>query len=85
MHFEKGITNSPLRRTYSKQKILFLWEWLLITALKLLTIWFNNQKLEAVLCFGHSCSFFIVCVSVPCTGRKKPPHITSLAGHVLFM
>lgn len=59
-------------------------EWLLITTLKLLTIWFNNQKLEAVLCFGHSCSFFIVCVSVPCTGRKKP-HVTTLAGHMLYV
>lgn len=69
MHFENIMTNSPLRCMYSKQDSLR--EWLLITALKLLAIWFNDQKLEAVLRFGHSCSFFIVCVSVPCTGRKK--------------
>lgn len=69
--FWKMHCQSPLRCMYANQDFS-LREWLLITALKLLTIWYNNQKLEAVLCFGHSCSFFVVCIFVPCTGRRKP-------------
>lgn len=78
--FRKSNYQQPLEMYAFKPEDSFSREWLLITALKLLTIWFNNQKLEAVLCFGHSCSFFIVCLCVRCTGRKNP-HVTTQAGH----
>lgn len=80
--FWKMHCQSPLRCMYTNQDFS-LREWLLITALKLLTIWYNNQKLEAVLCFGHSCSFFVVCIFVPCTGRRKPWLVTCHTGTAL--
>lgn len=74
MHFEKVITNSPLRCMYSEDCLLR--EWLLITALKLLTIWFNNQKLEAVLCFGHSCRILLFAY-LYLAQEGKNPQVTS--------
>lgn len=76
--FWKSNYQQPLEMYVLKTEDSLLREWLLITALKLLTIWFNNQKLEAVLCFGHNCRFLLFAYLYLAQEGKNPQVTTQL-------